>query len=144
MIWEGYDVDNWKVYFANTLIFIFLECQIFKMFPNLSFKFKAEDQAEAVSQNIKTYAGITPEVCKEVCFELESTKCNSFLYDQKKKICQITLKSRRSTDVEFLITNDVDYYERVRCESKLFSWVCTSSNMNLRYWWNKVLLKWTY
>ena len=71
------------------------------------------------SEESSTYIGVTVDVCKELCTVLEDKLCNSFVYEHATKSCHLLNPDARSPKVEIQQKNGTDYYERIRCPSKV-------------------------
>ena len=64
------------------------------------------------------FVGVTPSVCKSLCLKTPDLACNSLLYIQDSKTCKISPISSKVDNVTLEEFPGVDYYERIRCESK--------------------------
>ena len=64
------------------------------------------------------YVGVTAEVCKSICLDLEDS-CNSITYQNVTKVCSVSAYTHLSPLVTIVTSADTDYYHRVRCEGKL-------------------------
>ena len=93
------------------LLVFFSECEDkFNLHPNI--------RVYRPDADYETFVGVTPSVCKFLCLKTPDLACNSLLYIQESKTCKISPISSKVENVTLEELPGVDYYERIRCESK--------------------------
>ena len=78
---------------------------------------------ERVKILLVEYKGVTADVCKHVCLELEPT-CESINYHRRRRSCQLSVIGHELTVVKLQKNPNVDYYRRQHCEGKKLKFDC--------------------